>query len=74
MWIGLEKRSTLEVKVTRSELLKKVIGFAHGKNSHGNWLLPYKHDEHCGWCDKLVDFIWKILDDYNEAEGVWYPK
>ena len=60
--------------MTRSQLRKRIVGFVHGQDSHGGWIVPWKHDLYCTWCDRLVEFIDKLLESYNSAEGVVYPK
>ena len=60
--------------MTREELHEKVAKFVHGVNSDGTWHMPWEHDNGCEWCDGLIDFIGKILQDYNKAEDVFYPK
>ena len=60
--------------MTHTELRKKVAELVHGRDSHGNLLTPWRHGLYCVMCARLTDFIEKILEDYNEAEGVWYPK
>ena len=60
--------------MTRSQLREKIAGFNHGMDSHGNLLTPWRHEKDCVMCDRLTEFIDKILEDYNEAVGVVYPK
>ena len=60
--------------MTHKELAKEVVKFVHGMDSRGNLLRPWGHEKDCIMCERLTDFIEKILEDYNEAEGVWYPK
>ena len=60
--------------MTREELVDKIARFYHGVDSHGNLLRPWNHGEDCVMCHELINFIEKILGDYNDAEGVWYPK
>ena len=60
--------------MTHAELHGQVAKFVHGADSHGDLLVPYQHDNCCPWCKRLTAFIEKILEDYNPAEGVWYPK
>ena len=72
---GLRGLLYVEVEpMTHKQLTTKVAKFIHGMNSHGNLLRPWNHEKDCGHCERLTDFIEKILEDYNEAEGVWYPK
>ena len=52
----------------REELHSQVTKFVPGVNSHGELLVPYRHDWYCTRCDKLTDFIGKILQDYNKDE------
>ena len=70
-------RGFLHVEVepmTHAELRKKIIDFVHGRDSHGGWLVPWKHDLHCTWCDLLVGFIDKLLESYDTFDGKVYPK
>ena len=60
--------------MTHKELADKVSKFVHGVDSHGNWLMTWKHDRGCELCDRILDFVEKILQDYNKVEGVVYPK
>lgn len=43
--------------MTHAELHGQVAKFVHGVDSHGELLIPYRHDWYCTWCDKLTDFI-----------------
>ena len=43
--------------MTHTELHGQVTKFVHGVDSHGELLIPYRHDWYCTWCDKLTDFI-----------------
>ncbi|KKL20874.1 hypothetical protein LCGC14_2451070, partial [marine sediment metagenome] len=60
--------------MTHEELRGKIAGFVHGVDSHGNILMTWRHEKDCVICDRMITFVEKILEDYNEAEGVWYPK
>ena len=57
----------------REELKGKVAKFAHGVDSHGKPLIPWRHEKGCIICNQLINFVEKILQDYNKAEGVFYP-
>ena len=72
MWDAQDLR--LAYDMTHKELLDKVAKFVHGVNSRGTVLMPWKHEEGCGMCDGILEIIKKVLEDYNEAVGVVYPK
>ena len=58
--------------MTDSELKDKVAKFVHGVDSHGNFL-SWGHGKDCLICGRMIDFVGEILQDYNKAEGVFYP-
>ena len=53
--------------MTEPEIKVKVMGFAHGVQSDGTWLLPWRHDEGCVWCDKLTRFIETLFGDRRRS-------
>ena len=51
--------------MTHAELSDKVSKFVHGVDSHGNWLITWKHDKGCEICDRILDFVEGILNETN---------
>ena len=64
----MQERRMFEVKMTHLQLRKKIIGFVHGQDSHGDYLVPYQHDNCCPWCNRLTDFIERILQEAQLGE------
>ena len=60
--------------MTHEKLLETVAKFVHGVNSTGRVLMPWTHEKGCGMCDGILEIVEKVLEDYNQAEGVVYPK
>ena len=54
--------------MTREELSDKVSKFVHGVDSHGNWLISWKHDRGCEMCDRILDFVGGILNETNSLK------
>ena len=51
--------------MTHLQLCKKIIGFVHGQDSHGDLLVPYQHDNCCPWCDRLTEFVEGLFLESN---------
>ena len=51
--------------MTHKELHEKVAKFVHGQDSHGDYLVPYQHDNCCTWCDRLTEFIERLFLESN---------
>ncbi|KKK87365.1 hypothetical protein LCGC14_2753970 [marine sediment metagenome] len=52
--------------MTSAEIKAKVIGLIHGRDSEGDWILPWEHDKGCLHCDQLAEFIEGLLKDYDK--------
>ena len=53
--------------MTHEELYEKVAKFVHGMDSHGNLLRLWNHEKDCATCERLTDFIEKILEKNKQV-------
>lgn len=49
----------------RGEIRDRVKSLVHGIGGDGKWLVPYFHDEHCVFCDRLTSFIERLLNEHE---------
>ena len=54
--------------MTHAELSDKVSKFVHGVDSHGNWLITWKHDKGCEICDRILGFVKGILNETHSLK------
>lgn len=55
--------------MTTAELKEKVIGFIHGKDGKGDWILPWQHmGATCLPCEELTAFVKGLLDETNNRK------
>lgn len=53
--------------MTSARIKDKVIGFIHGKDGKGDWILPWQHmGATCGPCDELTEFIKGLFKEEDE--------
>ena len=53
--------------MTHEKLLKTVAKFVHGVDSHGNWLITWKHDKGCEMCDRITEFVEGLLNEHDKS-------